>query len=151
MLSYRVLTVYAMKCVIVLWFCWGYIMHLPIFLLKCNKFNTLRQRLNGRHFPDNIFECIFLNENWGNSIKFSLKFIPKVPINNILALVQIMAWCGPGHEPLSQSMMVSLAMHICVSRPQWVIQVTHNNVQLPCAWFFRFTVYQILRLVYVLY
>ena len=25
--------------------------------------NTLRPRQNGRHFPDNIFNCIFLNEN----------------------------------------------------------------------------------------
>ena len=25
--------------------------------------NTLRQRQNGRNFPDNIFKCIFLNEN----------------------------------------------------------------------------------------
>ena len=25
--------------------------------------NTLRLRQNGRHFPDGIFECIFLNEN----------------------------------------------------------------------------------------
>ena len=26
-------------------------------------FNTLRPRQNGCHFPDNIFKCIFLNEN----------------------------------------------------------------------------------------
>ena len=26
-------------------------------------FNTLRPRQNGRHFPDDIFKCIFLNEN----------------------------------------------------------------------------------------
>ena len=25
--------------------------------------NTLRPRQNGRHFPDDIFKCIFLNEN----------------------------------------------------------------------------------------
>ena len=25
--------------------------------------NTLRPRQNGRHFPDDIFQCIFLNEN----------------------------------------------------------------------------------------
>ena len=25
--------------------------------------NTLRPRQNGRHFPDDIFKCIFLNQN----------------------------------------------------------------------------------------
>ena len=39
------------------------------------------------------------------SIKVSLKFVPQGPINNIPALVQIMAWCHPGNEPLSESMM----------------------------------------------
>ena len=52
----------------------------------------MRLRQNGRHFPDDIFRCIFLNENVWISIKFSLKFVPKVRINNIPALVQIMAW-----------------------------------------------------------
>ena len=28
-----------------------------------NHVNTLRPRQDGRHFPDNIFKCIFLNEN----------------------------------------------------------------------------------------
>ena len=42
---------------------------------------------NGRHFPDDIFKCIFLNENVLISIKISLKFVPKGQINNIPALV----------------------------------------------------------------
>ena len=54
--------------------------------------NTLRPRKNGCHFPDEIFKCSFLNENVWISIKISLKFVPKVPIDNIPALVQIMAW-----------------------------------------------------------
>ena len=28
-----------------------------------DSISTLRPRQNGRHFPDNIFKCIFLNEN----------------------------------------------------------------------------------------
>ena len=44
-------------------------------------------RQNGHHFPDDIFKCIFLNENVWISIKISLKFAPKGPINNIPALV----------------------------------------------------------------
>ena len=80
---------------------------------------TLRLRQNGCHFPDNMFRYIFSNENILIFIKFLLKFIPKVPINNIQALVQIMAWRQPGHKPLSELMMVRLLMHICVTQPEW--------------------------------
>ena len=82
--------------------------------------NTLRPRQDGRHFPDDIFICIFLKENEWHSIKISLKFVPMVPINNIPALVQIMAWRQPGDKPLSELMMAVLPTHICVTRPQWV-------------------------------
>ena len=34
--------------------------------------------------------------------------------------MQIIAWRPPGDKPLSEPMMVSLLMHICVTRPQWV-------------------------------
>ena len=81
-------------------------------------FNTLRPRQNGRHFPDDIFKRIFLNENVKFSINISLKFVPRGPINNIPALVQIMAWCRPGDKPLSEPMMVRLLAHICVTRPE---------------------------------
>ena len=84
------------------------------------SFNTLRPRQDGRHFPDDIFKCIFLNENARISLKKSLKFVPKVRINNIPALVQIMAWRRTGDKPLSEPMVVSLLTHICVTRPQWV-------------------------------
>ena len=82
--------------------------------------NTLRPRQNGRRFADDMFKRIFLNENVRILIKISLKFVPKGPINNIPALVQIMAWRRSGDKPLSEPMMVSLLMHICVTRPQWV-------------------------------
>ena len=76
--------------------------------------NTLRQRQHGRHFADDTFKRIFLNEN----VKISLKFVHKGPINNIPALVQIMAWHRPGDKPLSEPMVGSLLTHICVTRPQ---------------------------------
>ena len=82
--------------------------------------NALRPRRNEQHFADDIFKRIFLNENVLISIKISLKFVPKGPINNIPALVQIMAWRRPGDKPLPEPMMVSLPTHICVTRPQWV-------------------------------
>ena len=71
-------------------------------------------------WSDDIFKCIFLNENVWIPIKISLKFVSKGPINNIPALAQIMAWRRPGDKPLSEPMMVSLTTHICVTRPQWV-------------------------------
>ena len=82
--------------------------------------NTLRPRQNGRHFADDIFKRIFVNENILILIKISLKFVPKGAINSIPALVQIMAWCRPGDKPLSEPMTVNLPTLICVTRPQWV-------------------------------
>ena len=84
------------------------------------SFNTLRPRQDGRHFPDDIFRCIFLNENMWIAINISLSFVPKGPIDNIPALVRIMAWRRSGDKPLSEPMMVSSPTHICVTRPQWV-------------------------------
>ena len=69
--------------------------------------NTLRPRQNGRRFPDDIFKCIFLNENVLILMKIPLKFVPKGPINDIPALVQKMAWHRSGDKPLSEPMMVS--------------------------------------------
>ena len=94
----------------------------PTVILKTVQLrvNTLRPRQNGRHFADDTFKPIFLNENIWISIKISLKFVPKAPINNIPVLVQIMAWRRPGDKPLSEPMMVSFPTHICVTRPQWV-------------------------------
>ena len=54
-------------------------------------FNTLRPRQNGRHFAEDIFKHIFLNENIWISIEISLKIIPNGSIYNKSALVQIMA------------------------------------------------------------
>ena len=102
--------------------------NLPLWLYLCNDLatavNSLRPRQNGRHFADDIFKCIFLDENVSIPIKISLKLVPKGPINNIPALVQIMAWCHPGDKPLSEPMMVGLPTHICVDRPQWVYSLS---------------------------
>ena len=83
---------------------------------------TLTQRQNGRYFVDAIFKCTFVNENVWIPIKISLKVVPKGPINNTPALVQIMSWRHAGDKPLSEPMMISLPTHICVTRPQWVIE-----------------------------
>ena len=61
-----------------------------------------------------------MNEYVSNLIKISLKFVPKCPISNIPALVQIMVWRQQCEKPLSEPMMVSLLAHIYITRPQWV-------------------------------
>ena len=82
--------------------------------------NTLRPRQNVHHFTDNIFKCIFLNENVWISLQIWLEFVLEVRINDIPALVQIMTRHWPCDKPLFKPMMFSLLMHICVTRPQWV-------------------------------
>ena len=80
------------------------------------SFKILRPRQICRHFEDDVFKCIFLNENaW-----ISLNFVPKFRIDNIPALVQIMTWCQLGDKPLSEPMVICLLTDICVTLPQWV-------------------------------
>ena len=80
---------------------------------------------------DDIFKCIFMNEKFCSFIRISLKFVPKGPINNIPAFVQIMALHLPGNKPLSEPMMTqcidSYMRHwgrwvkgTCVEIPLWI-------------------------------
>ena len=96
-------------------------------LVDNNHLNTLRPRQNGRHFTDDIFKCIFMNENVWFPIKISLKVVPKGLIKNIPALVQIMAWRLQGDKSLSEPVMVRLLTHICVTQPQWVKWYIQNG------------------------
>ena len=81
----------------------------------------------GRHCTHAIFKCIFVDEDMWISINISLKFVPQCQINNIPALVQIMAQRRPGDKPLPEPMMVSLLTYICVSRPELVYR-THISI-----------------------
>ena len=58
-----------------------------------------------RNFVDEIFTCI-LHENVWISIKISMQFSPKIPIDNKPAMVQIMAWHRLGDKLLSEPMMI---------------------------------------------
>ena len=84
----------------------------------CMTFNSLGSRQNCHHFTDDIFKCIFLNDNHGFRRYDFTEVCSAGSNNNIPALVQIMAWCRPGNKPLSEPMMVSLLTHICGT--QWV-------------------------------
>ena len=50
-------------------------------------FNSSPPGQNGRHFAEDNFKCIIVNENVCILIKISLKLIPKGPIDNNPALV----------------------------------------------------------------
>ena len=92
------------------------------FCLGLNVLNTVLQiRWHYQHiesktkwppFCRQLFQMHFLNKNAWISINISLKFVPEGQINNIPALVQIMAWHQPGSNPLSEPTMLSLLMHI---------------------------------------
>ena len=56
-------------------------------------------------FADDIFRCIFVNEKFFIFIEISQKFVPKSPINNIRAIVQLMARRWIGDKPLSEAML----------------------------------------------
>ena len=55
---------------------------------------------------DDILKRIFLNENVRIFLQISLKFVPKGPIDNESALVQVMAWCRTGDKPLPEAIMI---------------------------------------------
>ena len=85
-------------------------------------------------FSRRYFQMHFFNENVWVLIKISQKLVSKGQINNIPALVQIMAWRRPGDKSLSEPMMVSLLIltHICVTRPPWVKQVLGSYLPSQC-------------------
>ena len=55
-------------------------------------FSSSQPGQNGRYLADDIFQCIFMNENFCIAIQILLKFVPKGQIDNKSALVQ--KWLG---------------------------------------------------------
>ena len=96
---------------------------LYLFIFDLNMFPMVQLTCWGRY----KMAAIFL-EN------ISFKFVPKDPINNIPALVQIMAWHEPGNKPLSKPMMTTLLTHICLTLSQWVNKMTSLFQKMPCCW-----------------
>ena len=90
----------------------------------------MRQRIEAETkwppFCRRYFEMDFLE--W-NCMKFDWRLFP---INNILALVQNMAWRRTGDKPSSELKMVSLLTHIRVSRPQWVNSLAPGGCGSSC-------------------
>ena len=65
----------------------------------CCYINSSPPGQNGRHFSDDTFR--WPNGKFCILIEISLKFVPKGPLDNNPALVQIMAWRRVGDNPLS--------------------------------------------------
>ena len=70
---------------------------------------------NGRNFADDILKCILITKNFV-SIRVSLKFVPKSPVDYLVALVQVMAWRRSGDKPLPEPRLASSPTHICNTR-----------------------------------
>ena len=81
----------------------------------------------GLNNTDNIlhvtFQKPFLNENYNACIQISSKFVPRDPIDNMSALVQIMAWYQIiSTKPIPKPMMpMIITSWYDITRPQWVI------------------------------
>ena len=58
--------------------------------------DRLRLRENGRHFADDSYKCILLNENFKISYEISLKYVPYGIIDNLATLVQVIIWINVG-------------------------------------------------------
>ena len=69
---------------------------------------------------NNNFKCIFFNENDRIQIPISLKFLPRGPIDNKPALVQVMAWCWTGNKPLSVPMLTQYTDACIQHQGRWV-------------------------------
>ena len=132
--------------------------------LQCQSFdlNTLGLRQNGHHFADSVFKYIFLNKNVWVLLNISLKFVCKVPTNNIPALVWMMAWRRSGYKPLSEPMMVGFRCiyaspglnglkHFLMMLIPWPFPVNfHSRIRqqwqnLINDWFTSFTYYIIMQ------
>ena len=80
---------------------------------------------------DDIFKCIFLDENDRILIQISVKFVPKSPIDNTPVLVQVMAWHRLGDKPLSEPMLTRVTD----------AYMRHQGKTLHCHTMFHFTDY----------
>ena len=90
----------------------------PLFCTRNSNIsiNASPPEQNGRHFADDIFRCIFVNEIHCISIKISLGSVPKSPIDNHPALVWIMAWHQIGANHYLNQCWPSSPTHICGTR-----------------------------------
>ena len=75
--------------------------------------NILRPDQNGCHFADDIFKCIFLNENYCILLLISLEFVHRGSTGNISVLILEIHWHITSNKLLTHWGQVT---HICVSK-----------------------------------
>ena len=88
-------------------FSWGlqqFDVSIVIYAMPVNEFNSSPPGQNGDNSADDIFIRNFVNAKSYILIRISLKIVPRGPIDNNPALVQIMAWRRTGVKPLSEPM-----------------------------------------------
>ena len=125
----------------------AYEMHIGFWMMTTQDVALDSLTLWGRYKMAAIFQTTYSNAfSWIKMHEFCLRFywsLFLVPINNIPALVQIMAWCRPGDKPWSEPMMVSLLTHIRVTRPRWVKAWTQSmhSLKTKCLVVWSFTSY----------
>ena len=73
--------------------------------IRALLFNSYPPEQNGRQYADESFKRIFVNDTDFISIKKSLKFIPKGPVNNKVAFVQVRTLHRTGDKPLPEPML----------------------------------------------
>ena len=71
-------------------------------------FNSSPLEQNGRHFADDVFKYIFVNEKFCIVSQISLEFVPCGPIVKNSALVQVMAWRRTGNNSLPEPILIQL-------------------------------------------
>ena len=86
---------------------------IPMVVNKIFFLNALRPRQYGRHFADDIFKDISLNENLQGLTTTALKCIPYDLISSMAALFQIMAWHRT-YTICNQSDMTRLEILMCM-------------------------------------
>ena len=107
--------------------------------IRCQHttFNTLRPDKMAAILQTTFSKAFPWMKMYEFQLKNSLKFVLKGPINNIPALVQIMACRHPGDKPLSGTIMIILLTHIYVTRPQcvkcWCCVYTGPDIDHYCA------------------
>ena len=62
----------------------------------------VQPRQNAANLAGVIFKCIFMIEKFCISIRISLKYVLRGPIDNRPALVQVLAWHRTGDKPLPE-------------------------------------------------
>ena len=92
--------IYSMSHKIYIRFGCAFMVATPSVLIEAEESN--------RHFADDIFKCIFVNENIWIVNKIPLNCIPWGSIDNSSVLVQIMTWRRTGDKPLSEPMINGL-------------------------------------------